>query len=76
MQRTPVKSSNVKSVGHDPATGTLEVEFNNGGLYHYEGVSADKHAELMKADSIGSHLASHIKPHHAARKQEPDKPAK
>lgn len=68
MQRQPVKSSNIKSIGHDPATNTLHVEFNGGSVYEYVGVSAEKHKALLSADSIGSHLHSTIKPHHAAKK--------
>lgn len=68
MKRTPVKSSNVVSIGHDPKTNTLTVEFNNGGVYEYKDVPTEKHKSLMEADSIGSHLHSVIKPHHEARK--------
>lgn len=58
---TPVKSSNIAAVGHDPHTSELTVEFKNGGRYIYHGISADQHAALMKADSIGSHLHKYIK---------------
>lgn len=68
MNRQPVVSSNIRSVGHDPATNTMHVEFNNGGVYEYEGVTTEKHAALMKSGSIGSHLHQHIKPHHNAKK--------
>lgn len=61
MQRTPVKSSQLISVGHDPATSTLEIEFPRGALYRYSGVSAEQHAALMKAESVGSHFIKHIK---------------
>lgn len=61
MKRVPVESSNIASIGHDPATNTLEVEFKGGGVYTYHDVDADKHAALMKADSVGGHLNAHIK---------------
>lgn len=61
MNRTPVTSSNIKSIGHDPATNTLEVEFNTGGIYQYGGVSAEKHQALVGAESIGKHFGQHIK---------------
>ena len=44
MKRTSVKSSNILSVGHDPETNTLEIEFKGGGVYSYDGVSAAKHS--------------------------------
>jgi KTSC domain len=33
MERQPVSSSNLKSVGYDPRSRTLEIEFHNGGVY-------------------------------------------
>jgi len=35
MLRMSVSSSNISSVGYDPKTQTLEVEFHNGGVYQY-----------------------------------------
>lgn len=64
MKRTPVESGNVAAIGHDPDTNTLEVEFRNGGVYTYHGVDADKHAALMKADSVGGFLHANIKGAH------------
>lgn len=60
----PVKSSNVKSVGFDPDTQTLEVSFSHGGTYRYEGVSPQKYQELMAAPSVGKHIHTHIKGSH------------
>lgn len=64
----PVKSTSIVAIGHDPATRTLSVRFANGPTYHYAGVSADTHAKLMAADSIGSHFQSHIRPKYKASK--------
>lgn len=61
MNRISVASSNIKSIGHDPETKTLEVEFSNGGLYQYDGVDAEAHAALVNAPSVGSHFAAHIR---------------
>lgn len=61
MKREPVTSSNIASIGYDPQTETLEVEFKNGTVYQYHGVDADKHAALMKADTVGGHFNAHIK---------------
>lgn len=65
---TPVNSDSIAKVGHDPASRTLKVEFNNGGIYHYAGVSADQHAALMRADSIGTHFHQNIRPNFNATK--------
>jgi hypothetical protein len=62
MPTVPVKSSNVSAIGHDPASNELTVVFANGGSYIYSGISADHHAALMAAPSLGSHLHKVIKP--------------
>jgi len=61
MQRTPVSSSNLASVGYDPVTATLAVEFHHGGIYEYDNVSANLHAGLMAAASHGTYFDQHIK---------------
>ena len=33
MERIPVESSNLASVGYDSDSLTLEIEFNSGGIY-------------------------------------------
>jgi KTSC domain len=71
MTRTPVTSSNLKSIGWD--NGTLEVEFNDGSIYHYVNVPASKHASLMAEDtraggSVGSHFHRNIRSQHGYRK--------
>jgi hypothetical protein len=58
---TPVKSSSLAAVSHDPVSKTLNVIFNNGGKYAYQGVSAELHSQLMKAKSIGTHFQQNIR---------------
>lgn len=59
MQRSPIKSSQIKSVGHDGDT--LEVEFNSGSVYRYKGVPADTYGQLLLADSAGRFFRDHIR---------------
>jgi hypothetical protein len=61
MKRTPVKSSNLRSVGYDAATKTLEIEFNNGRVYHYSNVPPHIYEGLMAAASHGTYFQEHIK---------------
>lgn len=61
MHMHPVKSSQIKEVGHDPATRTLAVRFNTGALYHYAGVDAETFSAFHKAPSIGAHFGKSIK---------------
>lgn len=66
MKHTPVESSNVKSIGYDPESQTLEVAFASGGIYRYANVPAVEHHNLMAASSKGGFLAARIKPFYAA----------
>jgi len=64
MNRTSVTSSNIKSIGYDPSSSTLEIEFLSGDLYQYHEVPQSKSDAIMRADSHGKYLNSDIKPHH------------
>jgi len=61
MNRVPVESSNLKSVGHDPVSLTLEIEFQNGNIYQYFDVPQTVHVEMMQAPSLGKFFAAQIK---------------
>lgn len=56
---TDVKSSNVEAVGYHK--GELHVRFKGGSHYVYLNVPSSVHAKMMAADSVGAHLAEHIK---------------
>jgi len=64
MDRKDVSSSTIKSIGHDPSTNMLEIEFHSGKVYSYSDVSPEKHAELVNAKSIGQHFGKHIRSQH------------
>jgi hypothetical protein len=61
MDRTPVSSSNLASVGYDPASATLEIEFRSSGVYQYYGVPVDVYDGLMSAGSKGTFFDQSIK---------------
>ena len=65
MDRTPVTSSNLASIGYDPRVQILQVEFNNGRVYNYFRVPPEKFDAIMAADSCGKYLNTEIKPNHA-----------
>lgn len=52
MNRTPVQSSNVVSIGYDAETQVLEIEFRSG-VYQYQGVPRQVFDGLLAADSVG-----------------------
>ena len=61
MDRIPVSSSNVASIGYDVHTQVLEVEFVNGGVYQYMNVPQEAFDELQGAASKGRYLAQNVK---------------
>ena len=61
MQRQPVKSSNIRSLGYDEVSHMLEIEFSSGDVYQYFDVPPREYQALMQAPSHGSYLNKHIK---------------
>jgi len=65
INMTSIESSQIDSIGHDPATNTLAIRFKSRGepaaLYHYSNVSADDFTAFKDAESVGSHFYKHIK---------------
>jgi len=61
MEKIPVTSSNVASVGYDENSATLEIEFKNGATYQYFDVPENVFTELRDTDSVGGYLAARIK---------------
>jgi hypothetical protein len=56
MDREFVTSSNVRSIGYDPTSQTLEVEFQNSFVYQYYNVPTHVFEALMAAGSKGQFL--------------------
>ena len=61
MDRTPVSSSNLASVGYEPTSLTLEIEFRNGSVYQYFDVPEFEFRGLMQANSHGTHFGANIR---------------
>ncbi|MFE4424621.1 KTSC domain-containing protein [Streptomyces sp. NPDC056817] len=59
MERTAVRSSNVRSVGY--AGGILEVEFHSGSVYQYRSVPEHVYTELITTPSKGTYLDRMVK---------------
>ncbi len=67
MTRTAVTSSNLRSVGYDPASQTLEIEFKNG-VYQYADVPLEVYEALMASTSLGRYFIQNIKDAYSASK--------
>lgn len=62
MNRVPTpQSSSTRSIGYDPVTGVMHVEFNNGAIYEYSGIDSSTFQGLMHGPSIGAFLDQRIK---------------
>jgi hypothetical protein len=60
MDRKKVSSSSIRSVGYDERNRVLEVEFNDGRITQYSGVSAEVHRRLISAPSIVSYFRDNV----------------
>ncbi len=61
MERVSVSSSNIRAIGYDPSTSTLEVEFTTGSIYQYHGVPQEEYDALINAASKGKYFGANIK---------------
>jgi len=68
MERKRVNSSKIRAVGYDAKAQTLEVEFSNGTVYAYSGVSPEVHRRLMNAPSPGSFFEERIAEEYSSRR--------
>jgi hypothetical protein len=70
MERTSVNSSMVSSIGYDPSTGTLEIEFSKGGAIWqyfdfpehlwYEFEYTESHGKYCHANIIGQYREARV----------------
>ena len=61
MERQPVQSCNLKSVGYDINLKNLEIEFHSGLIYQYQNVPSQIYANLLSAQSTGTFFTDKIK---------------
>jgi hypothetical protein len=68
IQRQPVNSSDIASIGYDSAAETLEIEFKATGIYRYFSVPKNVWDELARTPSPGKFFLQHIKGKYAWEK--------
>jgi hypothetical protein len=57
MQRAEINSTSIKSLGYEPETGVLEIEFKDSGeVYRYFDVPPGEYEAFLLASSKGSYL--------------------
>lgn len=68
MERTRVSSPQIRGVGYDRSTQTLEVELSGGAIYQFERVPEDVHRRLRSAPSAYSFYQDHIEDTYTQRR--------
>jgi YD repeat-containing protein len=68
MERKKVNSGTIRSVGYDERNRLLEMEFSNGSIVQYAGVSAEVHRRLVNAPSIVSYFRDNIEESFTAKR--------
>lgn len=61
IERQPVQSTVLASVGYDPAKRRLEIEFRSGAIYRYLEVPEEIHKRLLAAESKGNFFGKNIR---------------
>lgn len=61
MNRTPVSSSMIASIGYDVNAQRLEVEFKRGAVYEYFEVPEEIYLNLLSAESVGKYFDAAVK---------------
>ncbi len=61
MDRIPVESSQIRSIGYDPATETLEVEFKGREVWQYYHFPEEMWREFEASPSKGKYFAQYIR---------------
>jgi len=56
IQRQPVNSSDIASIGYDEAGETLEIDFKATGVYRYFSVSKNVYEEFARTPSPGKYF--------------------
>ena len=68
MERKRISSSRIRAAGYDPKAQVLEVEFNDGKLVAYSGVSPEVHRGFMAAPSPVSYFEDKIDESYPSRR--------
>jgi hypothetical protein len=64
MERKRVNSSKIRAAGYDPESQTLELEFSDGRVVAYRGVSGEVHRQFMAAPSATSFFEDKVDEHY------------
>ncbi|MFA5332573.1 MAG: KTSC domain-containing protein [Methanoregula sp.] len=61
VERQPVNSCILRSVGYDDSKKNMEIEFHSGLVYQYSGVPTKVYTDLMSSTSVGKFFTEKIR---------------
>jgi hypothetical protein len=64
MERKRINSSRIRAAGYDPKMQVLEIEFSDGKVVSYRGVSPEVHRQFVNAPSPVSFFEDKIAEHY------------
>lgn len=67
MERRKLSSGHLKSAGYDEKNRLLEIEFANGTIIQYSGVSPEVYRRLVNSPSPTSYFRDHIEEEYTGR---------
>lgn len=68
MERKRISSSKIRGIGYDPKSEVLEIEFNDGRVMAYSGVSPEVYRRFVNAPSPVSFFEDKIAEEYPARR--------
>jgi hypothetical protein len=68
MERKRISSAKIRAIGYDPRAQVLEVEFNDGRVLAYGGVSPEVHRRFMAAPSPVSFFEDKVADEYPSRR--------
>lgn len=74
MEREEIDSRAIRSIGYDPSSETLEIEFRTGRVYTYEHVPPSVHDWLRKIRNKGGFVTRVLEPKYHGREVRAEAP--
>ena len=68
MERKKVNSSNIRTVGYEASSQTLEVELSDGTIWEYSRVPSEVHRRFMAAPTMISYYRDNIEEDYSRRR--------
>lgn len=68
MDRKRVNATHIRSAGYDPRGRVLEIEFSNGGITQYSGVSEEVYRRFMNSPSPGGFYRDQIEENFSSKR--------